>query len=119
MAKMVFNPETMKMEKANQTKAEKGGIVKISLVGNLASQLKAIAKEDGYSFKGISYVTKKDKEGNTLKDKDGNPMYELDKDNKPKTIAVEESHAKVTNAIGQYVEIAVKLYIAGRNSVNG
>lgn len=94
----------------------KGESQKVSVDANLSETLKSFAKEDGFDFSGISYVTEKDEKGKTKKDKDGKPIFVM-VDGKPKTIAINESSAKVNSAVSQYVNIAVKKLIAEREAL--
>lgn len=114
--KMIWDEKQKKMIPVGG--GEKGEVIKVSIPEDLAEILKGFAKEDGYDFTGISYVTEKDAEGKTKKDKDGKPIFKKDKDGKPVTVKVEVSTAKVNSAISQYTIIAVKKLIDERNEVN-
>jgi len=115
---MVYNPETKKMVPLSVAKAEsqEAGVKYISIPATVADQLLRFAKEDGWDFSGVSYVTLKDKDGKTRKDATGNPVYKKDKDGKVETVAIPESKAKMTGAIRSYVEIAIKDFITARNT---
>ena len=109
---MVWSEEQGRMVNMAEQKADKD---KVSLDSGLAEILKGYAKEDGFDFTGISYVTEKDKDGKTKKDKDGKPIFVIE-NGKPKAVAVEVSTAKVNSAISAYVTIAVKKLIAERTA---
>ena len=108
--KMVWSEEQGRMVDLAEQKGEKD---KISLDSGLAEQLKQFAKEDGFDFTGISYVTEKDAKGKAKKTPDGKPVFVME-NGKPKKIDVVESRAKVNTAISAYVNIAVKKLIASR-----
>jgi len=125
MAKMVYDPETKKMvpmTSVAKAKAE-AGYERFSLDGKLAEALKGFAKMDGWDFSGKSKVALKDKDGNVRKNANGETLYEQETitiEDKPvkrdKVISVAVSPAKVSNAIRNYVEIAVKDFIAAREA---
>lgn len=107
-----LNSETMKMEEIKGRKGQE--TERIAIPSDLYVALKKFAKEDGMSFKGISYLTVKDENGKTKKDKDGKPIFQLDKDGNKKSVEVEESVSKVNSAVALYVIAAVQIFVAQR-----
>lgn len=117
MSQMIYNSEKKRMVPLSEAKASQANGTKyVGLDAGLCEQLRKFAEEDNWDFSGVTYITVKDAEGKTKKDKDGNPVYKLDKDGKQVTEKVEISKAKVTNAIRNYAEIAIKEFISAREN---
>jgi len=124
MAKMVWDNAQQKMIPLTSKKGTKK-VVRVGVDASLAERLKGFAKEDGYSFEGVKYLTKTakgaDGKMHTQKDsKTGKPLFQMEKgkDGKEhiKTEKVAVSVGKVNSALADYVRVAIGMLVESRKA---